>query len=1286
MESFLERSKLEEIFYGDETVASFQEYAEQVRLLHHRYLQLQLTEDRYSNNGEIDINELFRFAEDAEYLATKYTNPLVIERIEGLPVESVPPRQVVQDALSLCGTIYEFLGDILQWYEEQEKSHTGSSHAEGEQHTGEDESSNYVNAFRQSVGGSKMVYLKSALCYSLGYYEPRTSVILQRLLKRLDHPAEELSIANHRQWADFLICTLLARKLDEISSTREQTAEQVETISQYLLTAVESSPGSKKTLSQQTINEITISQHLVKTCLVSEQAFTNGSADLMNDAYNHLSRAIMSTNRSYDYELLWILRRLRDVLERMWNNSPWQRLGKIIPRRTYLRTLVRDGIVTLWTSQQAALDMRSRIGELQGGFLDERIRRVVIHMPTSAGKTLLAELAIAQFLFTNPEGKCVYVAPSRALCDQVLSDLAARLTRFGIRITAVVSDQDIIDEYEGVLFGRTNAIIVTPEKLSYLFRQQSSFIFESSLFIFDELHAISRLSGGRGWTYEEIISLLLQHAQTTEAKMLFLSAVMPNHVAVQEWVDPEKTGEPLNELWQPTRLLKGVVTFQGSRRRPKVDEREVSLPGDLLYVRSREELVSPLRISNFIQSRQVPDLKKTQESRQWKRDTKNSDNHIVHAAKAAIKLERLGPVLVYAPKVDQTEQICNQIIQMSSNMPTTRYSRYDEVIEFVRHRLPAGHALLEALVRGVAFHNAALPTDVRNEIEHAFRQGWIRILTATTTLVEGVNFPVKTLIISDYCWSRTFDGKKKEWKEPIALEKQDFRNIAGRAGRALHETEGQVVFIEAINGYPYPTRDDRYLDYIGVNPNSRDLEITSSLEKKEVLDKLSVLVDEVDNGTLSQEQLLAETGSNVDKDTMNLVNKLQTFALLVQEREMTDELEDRFVQLMQRTFLGQRRPNDAPQIVGAFIHRTARAVRASIDAEERNLFSQTGLRIVTCRTLWQNVHTFWNEHQELLTGSPSVLSRSLLLDIASTIFDLNDTSVDPQLIKSGPRKKERRLEDDRAFFADWILEHDTNSLLDQHFDFIKDKSWRATQYVHYTQQTMAYRLPWTLSAFWLFSKAIVAKRFSIELTSLPIGKELALVPAYAKFGVHSPAAALFSTLGISPAILARELGQLYSREENIGRYDYPDMLQWLLSIDLLDLEAHGVEPSFIRRLVRLLDRIKPLEDEDLVEYRENTWEARFFIAGWRYYQGESVLNALRRGDRLDLRLDRNNTYDPNAVAVLRENVQLGYVPRYLSRDVAEQVRIQSVEAIIMSINPGAPMHEKVRVRCVVYDG
>lgn len=1265
MERLLEVATLKEIFKDDESIGSLQEYADRVRLLHHRFLEAQLVPEQLTT--QLDTEELLRFAEDAEFLATEYTNPLVVERTEGLPIEDVPSRQIVQDALSLAGTIFEFLGDTVAQYK---------SHDEEQE-------------LRQSLGRSALFYLKSALCYGLGLYETRTYVILKRVLENLPYPNQPMTLDNCQEWADYLIITLLGRSLRQILRSGQFIEAQASTIREQLRRSIslEAFPSQEVVLSPQSIAKITASLALIDASLYAAKALLQGESSLIEQAQNSLNNAIQSTHQLGDYEGLWILRTSSQVLARMWANSPWARLDGIITRRTYLKKLVEDGIVTLWSSQIAALEMRSKLGTLNGGYLDDQIKRVVIHMPTSAGKTLLAELAIAHQSFSDLSSKCVYVAPSRALCDQVTADLAARLSRFKIRVTTVVSDNDIT-AYESILFGQNNVIVVTPEKLGYLIRQGHSFVWNAKLFIFDELHNIGR--SDRGWVYEEVISLLLQHPQTKNNKMMFLSAIMPNYLTVQEWVDPEKMSDTVSELWQPTRLLKGVVTFQYKR-----PISQLVLPGNLIYVRRKEDLNSPLRINNFIDSKQFLEQKPGKKPGQmvWKRNSKRSDNKINHAVAAAVKFARLGPVLVYSPSRTDAANFCE--LALNYNLPwSDEEDHLQELVEFIADGLSNGHPLIDALRHQIAFHHAGLPRDVRNEIEYAFRKGWIKILAATTTLVEGVNFPVKTLLLSDYC--QRFQEGNEEVKN-YTLLKSDFRNIAGRAGRALYETEGQVIFIQSITGYPYGSFDEGYKDYLLLEPESPALNITSTLIDEKLLMELSRLVDEVDSGTLSEQQLLFEMHATTEKaETIKVVTRLHTLTLLLQNQELVGEDEESFVRIFQGTFLGKLSPDLAPQILGAFSHRGAKAINSQINQAERELFARTGLKIATCRKLIERVRSYWERHNASLNNFLCrALDHEILYEIAEVVYNLDDEDIDPQQdLKATPTSRTKRgLDDDAAFFTEWIVGNAINLLLDtiplreRHFSFIKEESWRAQQYVNYTQTTLGYRAPWTLSAFWLFSKAILENQ-RVSLVDTPLGKELLLLPAYAKFGVNTPAAALFSTLGVSPSQLARKLGFLYEEQHGqSAKYAYPIMLNWLLrnGTEPDDLASTGrFQPSHIRRLIRLLKSLRPLDGG--VQESERIWEVNFTIAGWQYYEGESILPKLRLGNILTLRPEPDNQHDPDAVEVLIEQdereVKLGYVPRYLAPEVKARIDIRQIRATISRILPSAPSQNKVHVYCV----
>ena len=61
--------------------------------------------------------------------------------------------------------------------------------------------------------------------------------------------------------------------------------------------------------------------------------------------------------------------------------------------------------------------------------------------------------------------------------------------------------------------------------------------------------------------------------------------------------------------------------------------------------------------------------------------------------------------------------------------------------------------------------------------------------------------------------------------------------------------------------------------------------------------------------------------------------------------------------------------------------------------------------------------------------------------------------------------------------------------------------------------------------------------------------------------------------------------------------------------------------------------------------------ATFNISGFQYYQGCEVFNDLKVGTKLELAIDRENKFDPEAVAILFGNYLLGYVPRCFNHDI-----------------------------------
>ena len=1100
-------------------------------------------------------------------------------------------------------------------------------------------------------------------------------------MKRIKTPVFPLDASNTSRWANYLICSLLSRDLQGVIGIKDKIQHGVFSMREELKNYVANEQSAEKTSTDEIVR-IQLGLLICETTVHYAEAFYSGNGEEANIANACLQKAISSALNLRDYDFVWVLRTIGKVLSRIWLDSPWVRLREVIARPQYIQTLVEDGIVNLWTSQIVALEMKAQISPLLGGYLDARIKRVVINMPTSAGKTLIAELAIAQQVLGKQKNRCIYIAPSRALRDQVASDLSTRLGRFGIRFTATVSDSEL-SAYDSLLFQQSTVLVVTPEKLSQLIRQKSDVLLSVSLFIFDELHNIG--NGERGWTYEQLISMLLQDSNTRNAKMIFMSAVMPNHLTVQEWVDPDRICDTIHELWQPTRLLKGAISF-GSYR-PNVTDGTLILSGDLIYVRDKTEINSPFKISGFITSKQVKDVQATNSRHSWKRNPKESDGEIQHAVAAAKRFMRLGSVLVYCPKRNDAVEFCrlavDQIQDPHIYLAPDEQKRFQEVVQYIEDRMPPNHPLVRALRHGIAFHHGTLPADIRTEIEMAFKKGWIRLLAATSTLVEGVNLPVKTLILCDYCTSRKPNMDTDGWTSVNPLSFQNFRNISGRAGRASFETEGQVILIQSLMGFPFPLPDKSYQNYLAIEPDSAELAIRSSLDNQGLINSLYRLVDQIDNGLFSDAQLLFGSGEiDTDVKLTKLVDQLNRFVLLLQDQKLTDNDRESFVKIFQRTFLGNQMPSSAPEIMGSFAVKSAKALNSLIGENERSLFAQAGLSISTCRSLLNEVRTYWQGMASQLNDLSEILSWDLLRQIGELIYANVDVDMSPVEVNISARKK-ARLASDSEFLADWITTDDEQELMAKHFAIIKDPALRAEQFVNYIQQTTAYRTPWLLSCFWIFSKAVVQEKHDIDLSQTAIGKELMLLPAYAKFGVNNPAAALFSTLGLAPASMAMELSGFYYGQyglEGNNKYDYVQMLEWLMNVEPEDLARQSnLSPFLLRRLVRILHTLSAHISRVVVSDR---WEVEFPVAGWQYYDGDGLLGTLSVGTEVELRPERGNSHDEHAIQIYTSsNQMLGYVPRTLSATLSKRLNSRPISASLIRIDPTSPANQRAFILC-----
>jgi len=117
------------------------------------------------------------------------------------------------------------------------------------------------------------------------------------------------------------------------------------------------------------------------------------------------------------------------------------------------------GSVELWQSQKSAI---------ASGFLSSAAS-FVIRMPTSAGKTRIAELAILNALTHEAHRRAIYIAPYLALVSEIESNLQDVFGGLGFQVSTLVGSFEL-DDLDGYLIQSTDVLVATPEKLVALTR------------------------------------------------------------------------------------------------------------------------------------------------------------------------------------------------------------------------------------------------------------------------------------------------------------------------------------------------------------------------------------------------------------------------------------------------------------------------------------------------------------------------------------------------------------------------------------------------------------------------------------------------------------------------------------------------------------------------------------------------------------------------------------------------------------------------------------------------
>lgn len=1243
-----------------------------LREVHHQYLEQKLVGQR--TGPEVDYNLL---DEVAYYLSGVATTP---DRSENIS------PSLRSQMLAVAGLIFEYLGD------------TASS----------------LPKPSPELEESNLYYLDACICNSLGLFEANTAALAREYLLDPDTLVKGLSEPNQisvREVCRQLLYAWLARQIPLLWLRRRKIESFFETNRSKLRADL-----AENNVSRFTYNETEYWLDLSEAIVLHSRFFQFGKDSYITRANEKFSSSIEQAKRLNNPSLVWIGYSLQKCAKGMYANSIWKRLANVCPAR-YLRRLVTSSppLLELWSSQVAAieavavdLDTKSEI-PLENGYLDPKVRRVVIGMPTSAGKTLLAELAIVRTLFPNvadlkpiPDVTCIYVVPNLALVNQIEEKLLARLLPLNVRVTAILGGYDTAQLDDGLLT-QTRVAVVTPEKLDMLVRQDHQFIQRCGLFVFDEIHKVDNI--GRGWTMEAIVTWLKDfHPQAKQAKMLFMSAVMPNYFQIQAWVaeqEPSRGDIPalsVAEPWQPTRQIRGFLEID---RNDLVRKAEIPplieswYGGHLNYVSDRNDLAHPRQIRRLIESKETFRIRKNRETGIPRpvRESGLSFGVVKNAAEVAKRYvtANFDPVLVFFMNRDETRSFCEYLASSENyspeNLGPREQNQYGLFISYLRERLGDGHPLATFAEKGMAYHHGFLPKDVRSEIEYAFAQGWIRVLASTTTLIEGVNFPISTFILADY--ERRL-GKESSWR----LEKKDFQNMIGRAGRAVYDTEGQIVFMVPLNPSPSGVHWQDYLFAQADDPERRILSSFCRADfRREIFEQILNALEDPQTAVAAlrvDPENLEQYGPGA-KDVGDTILRLQAFLLALMDKEVLDpENIDTIRKFFARTLFGQQQPDSKLlSTVVRFSQTTGRLfIKTQPDKQRLSIYGKIGLGFESCQVLYEKARDFWTNHRRDALDKNGQFASGFINDIGN--FTLALPEVKPKAISIPHTRPTRYLDLPHGeILGQWVVsQSQLKDIREKYFAGIQDRGEQAEQCANYIRDCFEFKLPWVLSAFNLFVSDIAQKEAGgVVFSSTVLAQHLSMLPAYAKFGVNNPASAFFSMLGVSLRRVAILLGIQYNQANPADRFfDFARMLTWLLEVEPEQVEgwfksAYGDDTAGdVPRLFRLLDSIRSQEQS-----LEDVLPLETFVAGWQYYDGPNTISQMDVGEVIILKPDPLNPWDPNAVSVFdNRGNKLGFVPRELSRAVySHLVSDLPLGCRVTKIDPEAKYHPvKIELQAV----
>lgn len=497
-------------------------------------------------------------------------------------------------------------------------------------------------------------------------------------------------------------------------------------------------------------------------------ALERGERSLLDQALERLRKSLAICSELNMLPQWWGHRVAIHLLTDFWSNTfhekvPLQPVGGEAAdwprlRELFIALLQRrpKAEVDLWPSQiEAAARAADQTDDL------------VVSLPTSAGKTRIAELCILRCLASGK--RVAFITPLRALSAQTETTLQRTFGPLGKTISTLYGSIGVSGFDEDTIRER-DIVVATPEKLDFALRNDSSLLNDVGLLVFDEGHMIGL--NEREVRYEVQIQRLLRRPDAHERRIVCLSAILPDGDQLDDfagWLRRDHPGGLIKHDWRPTRLRFGEVTWSSATSTARLDLR---IGDERPWVQRFFTGVVP---PNWVPPK--------------RRRTKlfPCDQRELCVATAWRLVEDGQTVLIFCPERRSVEPYADVIVDLHERGALRSLLEADPAVLSVaialgEEWLGPDSAILKCLRLGVALHHGALPTAYRKEVERLLRDNILKVTVSSPTLAQGLNLSATAVVMH----SLHRAGER--------IEVSEFKNVVGRAGRAYVDVEGVVLF------------------------------------------------------------------------------------------------------------------------------------------------------------------------------------------------------------------------------------------------------------------------------------------------------------------------------------------------------------------------------------------------------------------------------------------------------------------------------------------------------------